>query len=90
MLVSSIFSSSHNIYYTVQKANFKFSVTFTLLSANAFNLDWPEILSFGKEFSDQGCSCSVIFVKFTHCVCIINCLNLINFEKKVRLSVKEK
>ena len=31
--------------------NFSFSATFTLLSANAFNLDLTKILLFGKELS---------------------------------------
>ena len=28
---------------------------FNLWSANNFNLDWPKILSFGKELNQQGC-----------------------------------
>ena len=36
---------------TLHKTNFKFSVTFILSSANAFDLDKPKILSFGKELS---------------------------------------
>ena len=39
------------MFYTVHKTNFKSSVTFTLSSANAFNLDKPEILSFGNELN---------------------------------------
>ena len=40
MLITSIFSFS--------KTNFSFSVTFILLSANAFNLDLSKILLYGK------------------------------------------
>ena len=46
MLVTSIFSFSHIVFL---KTNFKFSVTFISSSANAFNLDQSEILSFCKE-----------------------------------------
>ena len=40
-----------NVFYPSQihKTNFNFSVTLILSSANAFNLDQPKILSFGKE-----------------------------------------
>ena len=48
MLVTSIFSFTHNVFYPL-KTNFNFSVTFILSSANAFNLDLTKILSFGKE-----------------------------------------
>ena len=41
MLVTSVLYCSQN--------KFHFSVTFILLSANAFNLDQYKILSFGKE-----------------------------------------
>ena len=37
------------MFSTLHKTNFKFSVTFILLSANAFDLDKPKILSFGNE-----------------------------------------
>ena len=40
---------SHNVFYP-QKANFKFSVTFILSAARAFNLDQSKILLFSKEF----------------------------------------
>ena len=36
------------MFSTLSKSNFNFSVTFILLSANAFTLDHPKILSFGK------------------------------------------
>ena len=35
------------------KSNFKFSVTFILSSANAFDLDKPKILSFDKELKEK-------------------------------------
>ena len=38
MLVTSIFSFSHNVFYP-SKTNFSFGVTFILSSANPFNLD---------------------------------------------------
>ena len=44
MLVTSIFSFSHNIFY-LSKTILNFSVTFILLSANAFNLEQSKILS---------------------------------------------
>ena len=48
MLETSIFSfSSH------QETNFNFSVAFILSSANAFNLDQSNILSFGKELNEK-------------------------------------
>ena len=50
MLVTSIFSFSLNVFYPFQK-KFYFSVTFILLSLNAFNLDQFKILSFGKELN---------------------------------------
>ena len=46
MLVTSIFAFFHNVFYPSQ---IKFSVTFVLSSANAFNIDKPKILSFGNE-----------------------------------------
>ena len=50
LLVTSIFSFSHNVSYPSQD-NFWFWITFILLSANPFNLDWCKILSFGKELT---------------------------------------
>ena len=37
------------MFSTLHKSNFKFSVTFILPSANAFDLDKPKILSFVNE-----------------------------------------
>ena len=37
------------MFSTLHKTNFKFSVTFILSSANAFNLDKPKMLSYGNE-----------------------------------------
>ena len=37
------------MFSSLPKTNFKFSATFNLPSANAFNLDQSENLSFGKE-----------------------------------------
>ena len=37
------------MFSTVPKTNFNFSVTFILLSANAFNLEESKILTFGKR-----------------------------------------
>ena len=48
MLVTSIFSFSHNGFLPKQNTNLKFWVTFILLSSNPFNLDLTQILSFGK------------------------------------------
>ena len=47
MLVTSIFSFSHNVFYP-RKTNLKFLVTFDLSPTNAFNLDMANILLFGK------------------------------------------
>ena len=52
MLVTSIFSFSHNVH-TLPKTNFKISATSNLSSANVFNLDQSENLLFGKELSFQ-------------------------------------
>ena len=50
MLVTSIFSFSYNVFYPC-RTNFRFSVTFILSSASAFNLDQSKNLSFGKELN---------------------------------------
>ena len=50
ILVTRIFSFSHNVCYPSKK-NFRFPVTFILSSANAFNLDLSKNLSFGKELT---------------------------------------
>ena len=47
ILVTSIFSFSHNVFYPIQN-------TFIVSSANALNMDWSEILSFGKELKERG------------------------------------
>ena len=39
------------MFSTLHKTNFKFSPTFILSSANAFDLDKPQILSFGNELN---------------------------------------
>ena len=39
------------MFSILPKTDFNFSVTFILLSANAFNLNQSEILSFGKEIN---------------------------------------
>ena len=50
MLVTSIFSFSHNIFFPFikKKKKINFWVTFIFLSANAFTLDKSKILPFGK------------------------------------------
>ena len=48
---NSIFSISHNIFY-YSKNKFHFLSTFILSSANAFNLDQPANLLFGKELTN--------------------------------------
>ena len=52
MLVSSIFSFSHNVSYHLKK-NFCFLITLILSSANAFNLDQSKNLSFGKGLTSD-------------------------------------
>ena len=47
-LVASILSFSHNVFYPIQN-KFQYLVTLILSSANAFNLDQPENLSFDKD-----------------------------------------
>ena len=49
MLVTSIFSFSHDVFYSIKKRKIVILATFYLASANAFNLDTSKILSFGKE-----------------------------------------
>ena len=50
MLVTSIFSFSHNVFY-LSKNRFNFSISFILSSANPSNLDLSKILLFGKELN---------------------------------------
>ena len=50
MLVTSIFSFSHNVSYSSQH-KFQFLSRYYLSSANALNLDWFKIFPFGKELS---------------------------------------
>ena len=50
MLVTSIFSFSHNVFYSYHKTNF--NISFILVFANTFNLDFSKILSFGKELNE--------------------------------------
>ena len=52
MLVTSIFSFSHNVFYPWKK-EVNFSVTFILSSANDFSLDQFKIVSFSKELSTR-------------------------------------
>ena len=53
MLVTSIFSFSHNVLYSILcKTNFNFLITFILSSANVFNLDQLKNLSLGKELNN--------------------------------------
>ena len=50
MLVTSIFSFSHNVFFfTLPNTNFDFGITIILSSANALNLVKTKILLFGKE-----------------------------------------
>ena len=51
MLLTSIFSISHNVFSTLPEANFSCSVTLNMSSANALNLDQSKNLSFGKEIN---------------------------------------
>ena len=48
MLVISIFSFSHSVFYSVKKGEIVILATFNLSSANAFNLVMSKIVSFGK------------------------------------------
>ena len=52
MLVTSIFSFSHNVFHQSQ-TEICFKVSFILSSANAFNLDQSKNLSFGKVLKGQ-------------------------------------
>ena len=51
MLVPSIFSFSHIVFYPIKEIKIIILTTFILLSANAFNLDQAKILLFGKELT---------------------------------------
>ena len=50
MLVTSIFSFSHSVFYLSQ-TNFRLFIYIILLSANAFSLDQSKILLFGKQLN---------------------------------------
>ena len=52
MLVTNIFSFSHNLFYPSQN-KFQFLAEFNLSSANAFNLEQSKNLSFGKDLMDN-------------------------------------
>ena len=52
MLVTSIFSFSHNVFNPIRDKNHH-SSCIILLSANAFNFDQSKILSLGKELIQQ-------------------------------------
>ena len=54
MLGTSIFSFFRNVFYIFQN-KFSFSIPFNLLCANAFNLDWSQILLFGKSLKCSYC-----------------------------------
>ena len=51
MLVTSIFSFSHSVFYPVSDRNHHLSYSFFLSSANAFNLVTCKILLFGKQLT---------------------------------------
>ena len=51
LLKTSIFSISHNVIYSIKEENIFFLVTFSLSSANSFNMDKSIILFFGSELS---------------------------------------
>ena len=55
MLVTSIFSFSHNVFYPFQNEFHFFSHIFFVV-CKSFNLDQSKILSFGKELN-QGKTC---------------------------------
>ena len=48
MLATSIFSFSHNVFYTIKETEIIIYVTFILLSANALNLDKVKFLLSGN------------------------------------------
>ena len=51
MLVTSIFSFSHNVYYYISKLDLFFFLVQSILSfAYAFDLDWSTVLSFSEGF----------------------------------------
>ena len=51
MLVTSIFSFSHNVFDPIKHKEVIILANFILLSANASNLDQSGVLSFGKELT---------------------------------------
>ena len=53
MLVTSIFTISHYLFFLLLLKNSIISDSFYLLSANVFHLDWVKILLFGKELTDS-------------------------------------
>ena len=66
MLVTSIFSFSHSVFYSITR-EIVILATFNLLSANAFNLVMAKNLSFGKELNPTEANCiPVIFADSGH------------------------
>ena len=51
MLVTSIFSFSPTMFFTIPKRSSVFKLHLFLSSANALNLDKSKIVSFGKELN---------------------------------------
>ena len=52
MLVTSIFSFSHNVFYPVGESEIIISIIFIMSSANAFILDHSKFPLFGKELKE--------------------------------------
>ena len=78
MLLTSIFSFSHNVFYRYPRQKF--------LSANAFNLDQSKILPFGKELSlglliaNQGPSDTVLIKIRLHRTCSL----ILDLQRPIR------
>ena len=52
MLVTSIFSISHSVFYSIKERNHHFNnIYFVVCKIYAFNLDQAKILLFGKELT---------------------------------------
>ena len=71
------------MFSTLSKTNFNFSYTFILLSADALNLEFKNML-FGKELN-QELSHEVYYIEFTTVFCKITILMKIILDSGTRL-----
>ena len=84
------FSSFPTMFSILSRTDFTIWITFNLSSANAFNLDWSEILSFGKELkkvpSNTVENTSLSTLSSTTSIQVLSCSSSFFFLKFVLLS----